>query len=100
MNTTGWLALRQDARERVAHPGKFEGEDPMVAIIYDISLDGGADAETSVYGLGWACAVGRWTLYESDNGFVYGNRWPSANAAVEAIEAQDAEWNEEEEESD
>ena len=81
---------RRDARETVAHPGKFEREHPMVPILYGIVMNGFADDTESVgphiYDL-----VGRWILWEEpwydSQGFVSGIRYDTRDAAQAAMDA-------------
>ena len=77
---------RRDARETVAHPGKFEREHPMVPILYGIVMNGFADDTESVgphiYDL-----VGRWILWYDSQGFVSGIRYDTRDAAQAAMDA-------------
>jgi hypothetical protein len=93
------LAQRQDARAAVSGPGKFEGEHPMVPILYERTLSGwedewadfGSDGFVSYYS-----RIGRWVLYHDDQGFIYGYRFDSvADAAGEITRLQEV-WDREE----
>lgn len=82
------LEQRRDARETVSHPGKFEGESPMTPILYDISIDGGADeyagdCQTS----GLAERIGKWIMFTTTDGFVSARRFSTVAEAEAAIEA-------------
>jgi hypothetical protein len=99
------LAERNDARETVQHPGKFEREHPMVPILYGVVLEGGGDDMATFGGDGYVDCfdrVGRWILHTSDSGFITGTRFDTAAKAIEAMdkihEEAEAEAAEEEEE--
>ncbi len=72
---------RTEARELVARPGKFEGESPMVPLLWECFMLGGADDDN-----GELVRLGRWTLRETDQGFVIGQKHPSEALAVEVME--------------
>lgn len=71
------LEARNTARD---HSSKFDC--PMTAILYDLSGQGCADDECgeSEFG-GWYALLGRWIIMVDSQGFVYGDRFPSASAA-------------------
>jgi hypothetical protein len=104
------LAERNDAREAVQHPGKFEREHPMVPILYDKVLEGVADDTQSFGDDGFVDCydlVGRWVLHSSDSGFITGARFDTTAKAIEAMgkihaeaEAEEAAAEEEEEEEE
>lgn len=77
------MNVREQARADVARPGKFEGEHPMVPILWDVFLMGGADEDD-----GELVRIGRWTLRENDQGFVIGARHPTV-ADAEAVMSRD-----------
>ena len=78
--TYATLEQRLEAREAVAHPGKFEGEPPIVPILWAIAMDGFADSEDGPY-----FQIGRWIVWEGDTGFVYASRFASADDAAEGL---------------
>lgn len=84
-----------DAREAVAHPGKFEHERAIAPILYALAHEGGADEETgSVDAFGWAARLGRFVIYEDSLGFAYSRRFPTvelAHGEIEWIASLDAE---------
>jgi hypothetical protein len=61
------MITKEEARELVKGPGKFEGEHPMVPILWEIFLNGLHDDDD-----GSVIAIGKWRLQEDSNGFVYG----------------------------
>ena len=89
--TYATLTQRQEARELVASPGKFENESPMVPILYAITLDGCADSETGDQEtIGYWMRVGRWVLLADSQGFVTGRKFPTVDLAQAEIDAIDA----------
>jgi len=85
----GNLHARRDARDRVSGPGKFEGESSMAPILWDMVLSGFADSECAC-DVSPLARVGKWTLRESESGFVYAIRHESADEAQNAIDECDA----------
>jgi hypothetical protein len=82
------LAQRREARETVLHSSKFEGEHPMVPFLYEKSLNGWEDDFVDFGGDGFVSyysRIGRWILYHDDQGFVYGRRYGSVEAAANEI---------------
>ena len=77
------LEQRREAREAVRRPGKFESESPMVPILWDIVLDGFADRHD-----GSIARVGRWLVWQTEVGFVYGRRMASVEEAEATIDAE------------
>lgn len=75
------LDQRREAREAVAHPGKFEGEPAIVPLLWGVVLDGGADEECDDSDGSTYCLIGRWVLLGDSQGFVHGKRHDSADAA-------------------
>ena len=94
--TYATLEQRQEAREMVAHSGKFEGESPIVPIIHDIVMNGFADAEADDGDIASYSLVGRWILMHDDQGFVRGRRYDSRETAaaifVRIEDAIEANW--------
>lgn len=82
------LERRREAREQVHSPGKFEGEPAIVPILWDLILEGRADSENDCScGCGTPLArVGRWILWESDQGFVWSLRYPTRERAQASLE--------------
>ena len=57
------LEMRREAREAVAHPGKFEGEAAIVPLLWELCLDGCSDEQGGdVEAAGFAYRIGRWVL--------------------------------------
>lgn len=81
----GMQEQRREAREAVRHRGMFEGESPMVPILYDIILNGFDDG-MAVDGEESYTRVGRWILWESSQGFVHGVRYPTREQAADMLE--------------
>jgi hypothetical protein len=81
------LEQRREAREAVSHPGKFEAEPPITAILYDMSLDGGGDDLTSDGDGYWVERFGKRLLEGTSQGFVTSERFASEDAAQEWLEA-------------
>lgn len=80
------MMTRDKARELVARAGKFEGERPIVPILWDLVVDGSADEE--IYAIDTLFArVGRWVVWENGMGFVQAIRRRSAPEASEFLEA-------------
>jgi hypothetical protein len=91
------LGERNNAREAVQHPGKFEREHPMVPLLYGVVLEGGADETQSLREWGPSDGagddgyvdsydrVGRWILNTSNSGFITGTRFGTAAKAIEEM---------------
>lgn len=81
----GTLEQRREARDAVAHPGRFEGESPMAVIIDDIVMDGFHD--DVAFGQDWSeYRVGRYTLLADSSGFIGVTRHASPDAAQAVID--------------
>ena len=85
----GTLDARREARESVAHPGKFEGESPMVPILWDMVLDSCEDESEgdATEGIGFMARIGRWILFLGTDGFVSGTRFRTVALAESEIES-------------
>ncbi len=82
------LEARREARERVAGPGKFEGESAMAPILWDLVLSGFADEQCGCESP--LARIGKWTIRESESGFVYAIRHESILEAAFSIGECDA----------
>lgn len=82
----GNLEARREAREAVSGPGKFEGETPMTAILYSLSLSGFADDSESDDGGFWADRIGRYVIEGDPQGFVTSVRFASESEAIDRFE--------------
>ena len=92
--TYATLEARRDARDAVSHPGKFEGQNPMVPILDAISLDGGEDDYANLCGdsyVNYYSRIGKWIVHTDDAGFVSGTRFDTLNDATSEIERLRAE---------
>lgn len=74
------LDCRREARDAVRHMGKFEGESPLTPILWQMYLDGATDEDC-----GHIIRIGRWTLTQDDQGFVYGMRHATADDAEDFV---------------
>jgi len=83
------LEQRRDAREAVESLGKFEGESPMVPILYSLVSDGFAD-ESVPYGDSVYDRVGRWILWTTSQGFVTGARYDTQAEAAKTMGEMEA----------
>jgi len=87
------MEQRREARDAVRHPGRFEGQSPMVPLLYDLSLNGIEDDWDSFGEDGYVdywYQLGRWTVHVNDQGFISGVRHKSredASAEMEAVRA-------------
>lgn len=79
----------------VTRPGRYEGEHPMVAYIdygrgwYD-EIGGDVDSP-----FGWYGRAGKWIITADGNGFVYGRKQRSEDAAkriIDNLEEQYGKW--------
>ena len=85
--TYATLERRREAREAVEGPGKFEGEPAITAILYAISLDGGADEIAGdVETIGYCERFGRYVLMTDSQGFVVSRRFRTVALAEAEIE--------------
>jgi hypothetical protein len=89
------LEARRDARYDVSHPGKFELEDAMVPILYAMRMDGSYDEECGSDDEGGTTfRIGKWIVFESDQGFVYGTKFPTSSAASNEFSSLEEKLNE------
>ena len=77
-----------DYREQTQHPGKYEGEHPMVPFLdmNDVWDEVGGDVKTFM----WFGRAGKWIVTENDQGFMSGRKFPTVSAAKTAFKI----WNE------
>ena len=87
-----------DTREVVAverggfgYSPKFGG-DPMAFYLWLLMLDGMGDEHYGDTDYGWADRFGRHVLYGDSVGFVYRTRFASEGEAVDALNADYADW--------
>ena len=71
------LAERQEAREIVRRPGKYEGENPIVPLLMEWGEGEGIEDGHTYY-----VCIGRWILWESSDGFVVGTRYKTRDEAA------------------
>lgn len=80
--TYATIEQRREAREAVSHPGKFEGESPMVPILAEIVMSGCADEECDDSDSASYALVGRWIVLFDEQGSVRGQRFESRDEAA------------------
>ena len=83
--TYATLEQRQEAREMVAHFGKFEGESPMTPILYDMAQDGVADDYDCTEDGTCYDRIGRWIIWNDSQGFIYSRKFATIAEATDAL---------------
>lgn len=75
-------------------PGKFEGESPIVAYLWELCANGAEDefSGTSDAPTGWFARLGKWLITATDRGFVHGDKFPTLDSAREEFALRDAQF--------
>ena len=82
--------MRAQYAEMVADstPGRFEGEHPMTAYVYELLMNGDTgDEECGDSDFGWAVRYGRRVLWGTSTGFISLSTYPTATAAASDLDA-------------
>lgn len=88
--------MRERYTDHIGRPGKFEGEGPMTAYVYELVMGGdrGDDEDCSASGDS-AVRFGRRILFEDSRGFVSLAKYDTEAEAIGTMSALHDEWDEE-----
>lgn len=87
------LEARRNAREEVAHPGKFEGQGPMTVILYMAVMDESWSDASYSNETNWMERVGKYLLCGDDHGFVWSVRCKDEAGAIDVFDNQSKLWD-------